>query len=109
MQVNISCVRFGGHHTWNVLTHSSTHICTVFVRTRKRGLLRRVTQDIDKFMWTVYEVVKGGKIPKWLPMSLDVLEVLNLRIDNLKATVDETKGWLVDLRRADGGLRIYGQ
>ncbi|KAG1814476.1 hypothetical protein EV424DRAFT_1413981 [Suillus variegatus] len=62
--------------------------------------------DADKFTRTVYEVVQGGKIPKRLPMGLDALETLNLRIDNLKATVEETKGWSVDLRRADGGLRI---
>ncbi|KAG1786983.1 uncharacterized protein HD556DRAFT_1411543 [Suillus plorans] len=62
--------------------------------------------DADKFTRTVYEVVQGGKIPKRLPMGLDALEALNLRIENLKATVDETKGWSVDLRRADGGLRI---
>ncbi|KAG1794670.1 uncharacterized protein HD556DRAFT_1369199 [Suillus plorans] len=62
--------------------------------------------DADKLTRTVYEVVQGGKIPKRLPMGLDALEALNFRIDNLKATVDETKGWSVDLRRADGGLRI---
>ncbi|KAG1786984.1 uncharacterized protein HD556DRAFT_1247409 [Suillus plorans] len=62
--------------------------------------------DADKFARTVYEVVQGGKIPKRLPMGLDALEVLNLRIEDLRATVDETKGWSVDLRRAEGGLRI---
>lgn len=62
--------------------------------------------DAEKFTWTVYEVVQGGKIPWRLPMGLDALEVLNLKIENLKATVDETKGWLVDLKRADGGVGI---
>ncbi|KAG1895467.1 uncharacterized protein F5891DRAFT_668137 [Suillus fuscotomentosus] len=62
--------------------------------------------DADKFTQTVYEVVQGGKIPKRLPMGLDALEMLNLRIEDLKATVDETKGWSADLRRAEGGLRI---
>ncbi|KAG1814469.1 hypothetical protein EV424DRAFT_1413928 [Suillus variegatus] len=55
--------------------------------------------DADKFARTVHEVVQGGKIPKRLPMGLDALE-------DLKATVDETKGWSVDLRRAEGGLRV---
>ncbi|KAG1792531.1 hypothetical protein EV424DRAFT_1413962 [Suillus variegatus] len=62
--------------------------------------------DADKFARTVHEVVQGGKIPKRLPMGLDALETLNLRIEDLKATVDETKGWSVDLRRAEGGLRV---
>ncbi|KAG1869664.1 hypothetical protein C8R48DRAFT_96303 [Suillus tomentosus] len=62
--------------------------------------------DADKFARTVYEVVQGGKIPKRLPMGLDALEVLNLKIEDLKATVDETKGWSVDLRRAEGGLGV---
>ncbi|KAG2053314.1 NAD(P)-binding protein [Suillus hirtellus] len=62
--------------------------------------------DADKFARTVHEVVQGGKIPKRLPMGLDALEILNLKIEDLKATVDETKGWSVDLRRAEGGLRI---
>ncbi|KAG2087192.1 uncharacterized protein F5147DRAFT_728116 [Suillus discolor] len=73
-----------------------------------RQMLKDVVLEGDtvKFTRTVYEVVQGGKIPKRLPMGLDALEMLNLRIDDLKATVDETKGWSVDLRRADGGLRI---
>lgn len=43
--------------------------------------------DAEKFTRTVYEVVQGGKIPKRLPMGLDALEMLNLRIENLKMTV----------------------
>jgi hypothetical protein len=62
--------------------------------------------DAEKFTRTVYEVVQGGKIPRRLPMGLDALEVLNVKIENLKATVDETKGWSVDLKRADGGVGI---
>ncbi|KAG2053315.1 NAD(P)-binding protein [Suillus hirtellus] len=62
--------------------------------------------DGDKFTRTVYEVVQGGKIPKRLPMGLDALEMLNLRIEDLKATVDKTKGWSVDLGKAEGGVRI---
>ncbi|KAG1744771.1 hypothetical protein EDB19DRAFT_1960437 [Suillus lakei] len=62
--------------------------------------------DADKFTWTIYKVVQGGKIPKWLPMGLDALEMLNLKIENLKVTVDETKGWSVDLKRASGGVAL---
>ncbi|KAG1837408.1 hypothetical protein DFJ58DRAFT_815730 [Suillus subalutaceus] len=62
--------------------------------------------DAEKFTRTVYEVVQGGKIPQRLPMGLDALEMLNLKIENLKATVDETKRWSVDLKRADGGVGI---
>ncbi|KAG1717955.1 hypothetical protein EDB19DRAFT_1733287 [Suillus lakei] len=62
--------------------------------------------DAEKFTRTVYEVVQGGKIPKRLPMGLDALEMLNLKIENLKATVDETKGWSVDLKRASGGVAL---
>lgn len=53
----------------------------------------------------MHEVVQGGKIPKQLPsMGLDALKVLNVTIEDLKATVDETKGWSVDLKRADEGV-----
>jgi hypothetical protein len=62
--------------------------------------------DAEKFTRTVYEVVQGGKIPRRLPMGLDALEMLNSRIENLKATVDETKEWSVDLKRADGGVGL---
>ncbi|KAG2063022.1 NAD(P)-binding protein [Suillus decipiens] len=54
--------------------------------------------DPEKFTRTVDEVVRGGKIPKRLPMGLDALEILNFRIDGLKATVNETKEWSVDLK-----------
>ncbi|KAG2074954.1 NAD(P)-binding protein [Suillus decipiens] len=46
--------------------------------------------------------VRKDCIPKQLPMGLDALEALNVRIEDLKVTVDETKGWSVDLKRADG-------
>lgn len=62
--------------------------------------------DAEKFARTVYEVVQGGKIPRRLPMGLDALEMMNRKIENLKATVDETKEWSVDLKRAGGGVGI---
>lgn len=62
--------------------------------------------DTKKFTRTVYEVMQGGKIPKRLPMGLDALGALNAKIENLKATIDETKGWSVDLKRANGVLGI---
>ncbi|KAG1744769.1 hypothetical protein EDB19DRAFT_1960432 [Suillus lakei] len=62
--------------------------------------------DVEKFTWTIHEVMQGGKIPKWLPMGLDALEMLNLNIENLKATVDETKGWSVDLKRVGGEVAL---
>ncbi|KAG2149060.1 uncharacterized protein EDB93DRAFT_1320878 [Suillus bovinus] len=62
--------------------------------------------DPEKLTRTVYAVVQGEKIPERLPMGLDALELLNRRIENLKATVDETKVWSEDLRRADGGVQI---
>ncbi|KAG2111976.1 uncharacterized protein F5147DRAFT_632713 [Suillus discolor] len=58
--------------------------------------------DAYKFTRTVYEVVQGGNIPKRLPMGLDAIELLNGKIELLKATVAETKGLSVDLKR-DGG------
>lgn len=60
--------------------------------------------DTEKFTRTVYGIMQGGKIPKRLPMGLDALGAVNIRIENLKATVDETTGWSVDLRRAGGGV-----
>ncbi|KAG2353631.1 hypothetical protein BDR07DRAFT_1614814 [Suillus spraguei] len=60
--------------------------------------------DTEKFTRTVYGIMQGGKIPKRLPMGLDALGAVNIRIENLKATVDETNGWSVDLRRAGGGV-----
>lgn len=62
--------------------------------------------DADKFTRTVYEVVQGGNIPKRLPMGLDSIDLLNGKIELLKATVAETKGLSVDLKRDGGGIGI---
>ncbi|KAG1875886.1 hypothetical protein C8R48DRAFT_649452 [Suillus tomentosus] len=62
--------------------------------------------DANKFTRTVYEVVQGGNIPKRLPMGLDTIELLNGKIELLKATVAETKGLSVDLKRDGGGIGI---
>ncbi|KAG2087193.1 uncharacterized protein F5147DRAFT_841478 [Suillus discolor] len=111
--INICIIEPGAFHT-NVLgeaTVSPQHPAyadesfpTSVMRQTLKGALWE--GDADKFARTVYEVVQGGSIPKRLPMGLDALELLNLRIENLKATVDETKGWSVDLRRADGGVKL---
>ncbi|KAG2360412.1 hypothetical protein BDR07DRAFT_1360182 [Suillus spraguei] len=60
--------------------------------------------DPEKFTRTVYEIIRRGKIPKRLPMGLDALKILNLRIEDLKATINETREWSVDLKRVDGGV-----
>lgn len=84
--------------------HATESVASSVLRQRLKGAV--FEGDAEKFTRTVYEVVQGGKIPWRLPMGLDALEVLNLKIENLKAIVDETKGWSVDLKRADGGVGI---
>ncbi|KAG2048001.1 NAD(P)-binding protein [Suillus hirtellus] len=78
-----------------------------FASVIRRKLVGAVLEgDADKFTRTVYEVVQGGNIPKRLPMGLDAIELLNGKIELLKATVAETKGLSVDLRRDGGGIGI---
>ncbi|KAG1887940.1 uncharacterized protein F5891DRAFT_1166949 [Suillus fuscotomentosus] len=73
----------------------------------RRKLIGAVFEgDAYKFTRTVYEVVQGGNIPKRLPMGLDAIELLNGKIELLKATVAETKGLSVDLKRDGGGIGL---
>ncbi|KAG2033191.1 hypothetical protein BDR03DRAFT_702116 [Suillus americanus] len=113
--INICIIEPGGFHTNGpgmkgavVLPQHPAYADKSFAGSVLRQMLEGVVfeGDAEKFTRTVYEVVQGGKIPKRLPMGLDALEMLNLRIENLKMTVDETKGWSVDLKRADGGVEI---
>ncbi|KAG2074953.1 NAD(P)-binding protein [Suillus decipiens] len=110
--INICIIEPGGFHTnvikgATMLPQHPAYADESFATSVFRHMLE--TEDFEgdaqKFARTVYEVVQGGKIPKRLPMGLDALEVLDIRIENLKATIDETKGWSVDLKRADGGVR----
>ncbi|KAG2149071.1 uncharacterized protein EDB93DRAFT_358853 [Suillus bovinus] len=68
--------------------HADESFATSALRQTMEGAV--LEGDPEKFTWIVYEVVQGGKISKGLPMGLDALEMMNLRIENLKATVDET-------------------
>lgn len=54
--------------------------------------------DAEKFVRTVYQVVRGGKIPQHLPMGLDAIEMLTAKIESLKATLAETVSWSADLK-----------
>ncbi|KAG2149064.1 uncharacterized protein EDB93DRAFT_1143443 [Suillus bovinus] len=76
--------------------HADGSFATSALRQTMEGAV--LEGDPEKFTWIVYEVVQGGKISKGLPMGLDALEMMNLRIENLKAT-----GWSVGLGRTDGG------
>ncbi|KAG1786683.1 uncharacterized protein HD556DRAFT_1521628 [Suillus plorans] len=73
----------------------------------RRRLVRAAFEgDAYKFTRTVYEVVQGGNIPKRLPMGLDAIKLLNGKIELFKATVAETKGLSVDLKRYGGGIGL---
>ncbi|KAG1732561.1 hypothetical protein EDB19DRAFT_1733390 [Suillus lakei] len=111
--IKICTIEPGGFHT-NVINegmmlpkhpaYADESFATSVLRQKLDGIV--FEGDAEKFARTIHEVVQGGKIPKRLPMGLDALEMLNLNIENLKATVDETKGWSVDLKRAGGEVAL---
>ncbi|KAG2149058.1 uncharacterized protein EDB93DRAFT_358083 [Suillus bovinus] len=111
--INICIIEPGAFHTNGsrgvmVLPQHLAYINESFPTSRFRQMMEGAVfeGDPEKFTRTVYTVVQGGKIPKRLPMGLDALKMLNLRIENLKATVDETKEWSVDLKRLDLGVGL---